>query len=493
MANETIERVGNDMYLSAILASGTDAKSQLLPDPVQNGVDTTLKAFYSDPMYTQPSQGKWDTFSGLYGRWASKIAIHSYQWNSPFEQFVEPLLNGKGKEIVALETPKMDAYDSFRSQMLERDFGTPHTKFLPMDFEISKSISISETDIRSAILEPGQLSTYTNAQVDTLLNADKIATYAQMRRRLADGMRQPGFANLNVSIADPHNPTPEELRLLSQRIRYIADMMTIKPSALYNIEGVTTISQPDDLVLFISPEIDTAMTVNVLADAFNRNDVALQQRLVVVDSMPIKDAWCCLADRGFLQEARQIRTIQGMPFDPSTQSFNLTLVHRSATGFDPFVNACAFSGSPTTVREEITVQPDTAVTASIVKQNGQTITEFDPNKQRTVLHLVVNGTGGSITPAEASFRLPQGHRVTVTGDKPDVVNSKTYVDAFDVIHLQKGLPYGTKLTFTITSFANEDAGGTLASGRAYTPLTTTCTLDITAATTATDTDGSDGD
>jgi hypothetical protein len=478
MANETMERVSNEMYLSAIMANGTRADQQILPDPTQNGVGDLMQSLYSDPMYTQPSQGAWDTFSGLFGRWATQIAIHSYQWNSPFEAFVEPLMNGRGKELVALETPEMDAYDAHRSQMLFRDFGTPHTKFIPMDFEVSKSISISETNIRTAILEPGQLSTYTNAQVDTLINADKIATYTAMKKHLSDGMAQPGFANLNINIADPANPTPEELRLLSQRIRYMADMLTIKPSARYNVEGVTTISQPNELVLFITPTISTSLTVNVLADAFNRADVALQPRLVTVDEMPIKDAWCCLADVKYLREARQIRTIQGMPYDPSTQSFNLTLVHRSAMGFDPFVNAVAFSGSPTTVREEVTVQPDTSVSAKIVKQNGQAVTQYDPAKSRMPLHLVIEGSGGSVTPDDVFFRLPQGHRVTVTADKPDVLNSKTYVDTFDVIHLQKGLPKGIKLTFNVTSFANEQ-NKTIAEAKAYKPLTASCTLEIT--------------
>lgn len=477
--------VNNDAYLDAILRQGGDGVERVIPSPLLNGVSDTLSAFYHDPMRAMPSQGAWDTFSDLYGRWATKIAIHSYNWNSPFEEFVEPLMNGRGQEMVALETPEVKTFDAFKSDLLVRDYGKPHTKFVPMNFEPRKTISINDTTIRTAILEPAQLAEYTNAQVDTLTNADKIATYTYMKKVLGDALLNKGFKNVQVEFADPMKPTRDELKELSRQIRFFAQMFTVAPSALYSIDGVTTITQsPDDLVLFTTPHILSFLDVNVLADAFNVSYTDIKQRVIVLDSLPFKNLWAILADKRFLREFRQVRTIAGMPYDPSTQSFNLSLVHRSAIGYNPFVNAIGFSSEETTVVDKVTIIRPTGIEARVVTDMGIELDTYNPNSD-VVARLVVTPTGEAYDPEKfkEEAKVKVGYTAIVTAENGDgeavKLNSRTYVDQFGIIHVQKSLDVeGTTLTFKIISNTNDNPSETILENANRQPLETEVTLKL---------------
>lgn len=477
--------VSNDVYLDAILREGGDAVDSILPSPILNGVSDTLSAFYTDPLRTQPSQGAWDAFSNLFGRWASRIALHSYQWNSPFEEFVEPLLNGRGQEIVALETPEVKNFDAFKSDLLVRDYGKPHTKFIPMNFEARKTISINDTTIRTAILEEGQLSEFTNAQVDTLVNADKIATYTYMKKQLGDAVLNRGFKNFQVPIEDVSAPKPEELKNLSKAIRMFSMYFTTAPSALYNSEGVTTITaDPSELVVFTTPHMVANLDIEVLADAFNVSRANIMQRIIILDSLPYTNLWAILADRKLLREFRQTRIIAGMPYDPSTCSFNLSLIHRSAMGYDPFVNAIAFSGEPTTVREKITITRPTGIEAHVYSDGGNELEQYDPRSGMSA-RLVVTPTGERYTPEELKNlgKLRIGYTSEITAETADgehvKLNSRTYVDNMGYLHVQKSLPVeGVILHIKVHSLANVNPSGTILDAANAEPLETTVDLAI---------------
>lgn len=477
--------VTNDQYLDAILSQGGDAVEAIIPSPILNGVSDTLSAFYTDPLRTMPSQGAWDTFSDLFGRWATRIAIHSYQWNSPFEEFVEPLTNGRGQEIVALETPEVKTFDAFKSDLLVRDYGNPHTVFIPMNFEPRKTISINETTIRTAILEPGQLSEYTNAQVDTLVNADKIATYAFMKKTLGNAILNKGFKNWQITFADPAKPTPEELKSFSKAIRIFSSLFTVAPSALYNSKGITTITPSvNDLVVFTTPQMVANLDVDVLADAFNVSKADISQRVIILDSLPYRNLWAVLADRRMLREFRQTRTIAGMPFDPSTQSFNLSLVHRSAIGFDPFVNAIGFSSEPTTVDEVIKITRPTGITARVVSDAGTELAQYNPRSALSA-RVVVTPEGEAYDPESLkdSARVKVGYTTEITAENADgedvKLNSRTYVDEFGIIHVQKSLPVeGVTLHIRVLSLTNENPSGTVLEAANTKPLETVVDLTI---------------
>lgn len=469
--------INNDLFLHSLWAQGTDAARQILPSSSLNGVDSTMSALYSDPLRTAPSQGAWDTFSGLWGRMALEMALHTTKWTSPFEQFVKDMPYGDTALITGMEVPEMDTYDAHKSALLVRDFGNPHTIGLPINFEVTKTISISEANIRKSFLTPGNLASYMNTQINTILNADSIASYAKFKQVLADAMLTDGFYNFEVPIANVMNPTADELKNLSKSIRLFAGMFTVSMSSNYNAAGLPWVSDSNNLIFITTPAIKSALDVNVLADAFHTSYADIQQKIILIDSLPYENVWGILADKDVLQEHRQIRTIAGMPYDPSTMSFNMSLVHKSAIGYSPFANALCFSSSPTTLKQVVKVTPMTELTVWAERQSGEKITEIALDDDE-IFMIKMGQKGGSVDPKTKDIVVPVYGTVSVSGDKPGVLNSRTYVDQFGKLHLQKNIPAGTILTFTAVSTANDNPSDKLVNAKRRKPLTATYQVTI---------------
>lgn len=476
-----VEKVSNDTYLEGLTALGANYASLHLPESLKNGTQGYLDFLYSDPDRQTADAGAFDKFSGLLARAAVSSAMYSYNWNSPFEQFVQDLPFGNGKILTAMETPEVDSFDAHRSDLLVRDFGQPHQAFIPLDFSPRKTISISSTTIRTSLLTNGDLAQYVNTQTDTITNADRIATYARFKQELVNALRSKHkpVPNVHIHFDDPLHPTDKELEELSILSRKYAQQMSVAPSALYNMEHLTTISSPDALVAYLVPALNANMSVKVLANAFHVDMTGINSRAIYLDDLGMSGLYMVMADRAWLNEYRQLRTIQAMPFDPSTQSFNLSLVHRAAIGVNPFKNAISFSEAETTLIDQITVVPPTSIEASCVADDGTPVTEWDPEDPMP-LHLRVTPKGGSITPDTARFALPVNHVAEVTSDTPGAVKATTYVDNFDTFHWQRSpkLKDGTKLTITVRSTANDDQSGDIETERAKEPLTATATLTI---------------
>lgn len=469
----------NEDYLKGMAIVGADMSTQGLPQALQNGTVSTLQYLFPDPERAVADPGHMDEFSGLLARMAVRSAIYTYNWNSPFEQFVTSLTNGNGKLLTALDTPKMDTFDAFKSDLLVRDYGNPHQKFIPLNFSPRKTISISATNLKTSLLTEGEISTYQQTQTDTLTNADRIATYITNKREIANAIRSGKVPNVHVDIKDPAHPTADELEEISILSRRFATQLSVVPSAQYNMAHVTTISSPDAMRAFLVPNLNANMMVKVLANAFNMGQTGIQQRMIFLDDLGFPDLYMILADREWIVNARLMRTIQAMPFDPSTQSFNLSLVHREAIGVNPFKNVLMFSANPTTLVEQITVVPPTSVSARMEADDGNVVDTWDPT-EKMPLHIAVIPQGGSVTPDIAAYMVPSGHRTDVSSDDPTRLNKSTYVDRFDVVHFQRKpkLKDGTKLTFHVISHANDNPSNSVKDEVGKAALTADATLTI---------------
>ena len=475
--------ISNQDFLNGMAIKGSNYGIQEVPQVLRNGVDSFLRYMYPDPQRQLAHNGHFNAFMDLLSRIAPDSAILTYNWNSPFERFVHPFPFGDAKLITAVKTPRMEVFDAQRSDLLKRDFGKADQVLLPMNYSARQTRSISANVLKTSLLSEGQLSEYIDAQIDTLTNADRIATYGYFMEVIRDAIVSGNVPNVHLHLADPEHPTAEEMQEMATIYRTYAAQLAVVPSAMYNMRHVTTVSNPDRLMTTLAPEINANMMVKVLSMAFNMDQTGLGTKMMFVDKMPQKGVYGILHDRDWYGEHRQLRTFGYMPFDPSTQSSNLTIVRRSAIGINPFVNAVMISEGPTTIpRDTVTITPASKLTASIVAQDGTPVTEWT-RRTPSPLHLLVQPADGSVDPDLDEYLVPAGHVARITSDYAGL-DARTYVDAFDTIHLQPGLPKGTVLTITVTSHANDDPDGDLTAEQAKQPLVATTQLTMTDATKA---------
>ena len=469
--------IPNQDYLNGMAIKGSNHGIQGLPEIMQNGVDSFIKYLFPDPQRQLASNGHMNAFMDLLSRIAPDSAIMTYNWNSPFEKFVKPLPYGDSKMITAVKTPKMDIFDAKRSELMKRDFGESDQVVLPMNYSARKTRSISANVLKTSLLSEGQVSDYIDAQIDALTNADRIATYDYFMLVIRNAIIGGQIPNIQLHLEDPEHPTRDEMEQMATLYRTYGQQLGVVPSAMYNMRHVTTVSNPDRLMTTIAPNLNANMMVKVLAAAFNMDQTGLGTRMMFIDKIPQAGVYGILHDRDWYCEYRQLRTFGYMPFDPSTQSSNLVIVRRSAIGINPFVNSLMFSEAPTTIpRGTVSITPPTKLDVSVRADDGTTVTEWIADNPEP-LHLVVVPADGQIDPDLLEYSLPRGHVARIQSEY-DALDARTYVDAFDTIHLQPGIPDGTVLTITVTSHANDNPDDDVVTAQAKDPIKASTQLTI---------------
>ncbi|QHJ77787.1 MAG: hypothetical protein [Caudoviricetes sp.] len=471
--------IPNQDYLNGMAIKGSNHGIQGLPEIMQNGVDSFIKYLFPDPQRQLASNGHMNKFMDLLSRIAPDSAIMTYNWNSPFEKFVKPLPFGDSKLITAVKTPRMEAFDAKHSDLMKRDFGESDQVVLPMNYEARKTRSISANLLKTSLLSEGQVSDYIDAQIDALTNADRIATYDYFMKAIRDAIIGGQIPNIQLHLEDPEHPTRDEMEQMATLYRTYGQQLGVVPSAMYNMRHITTVSNPDRLMTTIAPNLNANMMVKVLSAAFNMDQTGLGTRMMFIDKIPQAGVYGILHDRDWYNEYRNLRTFGYMPFDPSTQSSNLVIVRRSAIGINPFVNSLMFSEAPDTIpRGHVTITPPSKLNVSVMADDGTTVTEWAPDNPEP-LHLVVVPADGQVDPDLLAYSIPRGHVARIQSDY-DGLDARTYVDVFDVIHLQPELPDGTVLTITVTSHANDNPDDDVLTAQAKQPIKAVTKLTIRA-------------
>ena len=105
-------------------------------------------------------------------------------------------------------------------------------------------------------------------------------------KKTIEGVIQTMFKYDIEGDAGVHTPE-EEGKNLSKAIRTLTGRMKFV-STKYNMAGVPTFSNPEDLIFMTTPEVVANMDVNVLASAFNVSMADIKTRIILVDELPKK-------------------------------------------------------------------------------------------------------------------------------------------------------------------------------------------------------------
>lgn len=175
--------------------------------------------------------------------------------------------------------------------------------YMTRNFRYKYKVTISEEQLRTAFMNSDGLTGLISDMLKSLTNGAYFDEYSDMRNLLKEvcqgnkyiealtgklkseplkstDIKQP-IKTVTVSNFDakPSNLS-EVVRALSGRMKF--------PSTTYNMAGVKTFSNSEDLVFLTTPEIVAKLDVNVLAEAFNVSKADLKTRTIEVDELPTK-------------------------------------------------------------------------------------------------------------------------------------------------------------------------------------------------------------
>lgn len=240
--------------------------------------------------------------------------------------------------------------------------------YLKKNFDKKFKTTIKDKDLIKAFYNSTGLSTLIQAIATSLQNGLNYLEYKYTKQTLtkfigageilkdapnAEGdLYQPvGTLKQEILSMQVNGTTNKEIGLdLTEKIRAVAGNMQFMTDK-YNVAKEITFSNPENLVIYTTPDTQALLDVNVIASAFNVSAANLNTKTVLVDEMPKTiyqseapiegEVLAILADEDFLQVWDTYQSM-GTFNNPEGQYTNYFASAEGIFAVCLFANVCVF-------------------------------------------------------------------------------------------------------------------------------------------------------
>lgn len=293
-------------------------------------------------------------------------------------------------------------------------------QYLSVNSDLQYCVTLTREKIRNAFTSWDQLEGLISGYINSLYNGAYITRYNQTK-----GLVTAAFTGNNVNYEVIDNPTDEQsAKAMIQKLRSAFSKMQI-PSTRYNawqkVKGdkfaLKTWSDPEDIVVLISADVEALVDVEVLAAAFNMSKTDFLGRVIVVDDFSQYDEdgtlavdgsaiKCAIMDRAWFKIKTQDFAMDEF-YNANNRTWQYYLNDVRMCNYSLFANAIVFATSaPTVDATAITAEADTASVAAGAK-TSVAFTLTPPNATTTV-------TATSSAEGKATVEV-KGNKVEITG------------------------------------------------------------------------------
>lgn len=413
-----------DIMNAVRLASSSDYQSRI-PQATQENLAATSDAILNAKVYyNEFLQNLVDKFAFQY--------VHNELIRNPLWEFKRGTVPyGRTIEEIFVDICEAQEYDpeTAEKEVFKRQIPNVNAIYHTINRENFYKQTIQWVSMRHAFYTEGGLAQLVSSIVQVLYNSDNYDEFLIMKACMSNYYKNGLFYPLNVSaVVDEASA-----KKFVTAVRTYVNMFNL-PSRKYNSLGVMRRVDPQDQVLFVTPEIDAMVDVEVLAAAFNMNKAEFLARRVVVDDFGTgtDDVVALLVDREWLMQwdtyvgTEQIYNGQGL-------YYNMILHHQGIYSTSRFANAMVFTKGSVGVTT-VTVTGDATIMPGTYKDYTATVTD-----------------------TASSDYIPQGVTFSITGQ----TSSATYIDKSGRLIVSKQEPSDTQIVITATSTYNSSVSGTL--------------------------------
>lgn len=281
--------------------------------------------------------------------------------------------------------------------LLEKYEAEVAVQYLAVNSDLQYKVTLTRDKIRNAFTSWDNLEALISGYINSLYNGAYLTRYNQ-----AKGLVTAAYTGNNVQYQVIDNPTDEQsAKSLIRQLRAAYTKMRI-PSTRFNawnkVKGgrlsLKTWTDPEDVIVLISADIEALVDVEVLAAAFNMNKTDFLGRVIVVDDFnqynedgtvavdgsAIK---AMIADRAWFKIKTQDFAMDEF-FNANNRCWTYFLNDVRMVNFSLFANAVVFAtAAPVVDATAITAGADTAS----VKAGEKVTVPFEltpPNATTTV-------------------------------------------------------------------------------------------------------------
>ena len=153
------------------------------------------------------------------------------------------------------------------------------TEYYSKNFAKKYKISISDLQLRTAFLNPNGLQNLINQVLTVPTNSRNFDDFQLMKGLLANASTK------EVTLATTYKTANDDVKakMLTKQTRAIVDRFGMM-SKIFNIQGVYTFTNSQNIVIITTPEVSANLDVELLATAFNMEKAEMGRRIVKIDS-----------------------------------------------------------------------------------------------------------------------------------------------------------------------------------------------------------------
>lgn len=438
----------NSTILERAWLSGSNDFQQRIPNPAVNAYSNVVANLFA-PM----NNDLFNEFSGLLnGLNATYVDIKRFE--NPLRSLKKPAAAwGNSERHVAVKFLQAHAgrYDDETLLKVEKP------EFVEWFYSVAEprryEFSWSRQEMVRAFAQDGY--GYEDLLAATITQMLSTADYDEMNimiQMFAEADHRMGLFRYNISAAPTSESTGKELLT---GIRAVAGRMQF-PTTRYNHIDVPVHESPETLILWLTPEVRANLDVQTLSSVFNLDKAEIQYRIITIPEFPIPNVYAALTSEDFIYYRDFMTGLEPPFYNPGNRTMKYYYWANAMIGVNPAANCVLFSTDSDTAVPTITMAP------SALAFSPDTGTVSPGGELQ--LHLAFSGTvtGDSegligVEPDAATFVVS----AATAGGTAIALNSRTYVDSYGVLHVQKsGLQATDVITVTATAAYVNPSGST---------------------------------
>lgn len=224
-------------------------------------------------------------------------------------------------------------------------------------------LTISDTDLKRAVINEGGLQELINMMISTLYSGDNIEEFELMKhlpvRAYIDNKvkkvivkESEGYKDNNPSltiaeIEDNKGSTYALLKAL-KTLTLNMSIASDKYNAYSEIEEgkyVKTFSELKDQCIIMRSDIYVNIDLDVLSGLFNVSKGELASKIYIIDEFTGTDIMCVLCDYAFIKVYDTLYQMSQPFYNPDNLTMKYVLHHHQKYGYSTFANAVVFVSS----------------------------------------------------------------------------------------------------------------------------------------------------
>ena len=249
--------------------------------------DSTTIGEFGAPILDSQNLNVLNDFVGLLKK-VVYTAVYNKTFNNPLAQLEgERMPLGQFIEDAYVNPAKARGFNvNDFAGLLQKYEAEIAVQYLTVNSDLQYQVTLTRDKIRNAFTSWDNLEALISGYINSLYNGAYITRYAQTK-----GLVTAAYTGNNVQYELISNPQDEQTaKAMIQKMRAAFSKMQI-PSTKFNawnkVKGgnlaLKTWSDPEDIIVLISADIEALIDVEVLAAAFNMSKTDFLGRVIVVD------------------------------------------------------------------------------------------------------------------------------------------------------------------------------------------------------------------